>query len=120
VSVPVICLAQLNRASEDKAGSVPTLSSFRESGSIEEDCDGAILLHRPDYYNPNEKKGMLQVIVAKNRIRGKLKTIIFSKLPYSERFEEAAQVGECIEKMNEDLYGKGSMDDFEKRLSPRK
>lgn len=112
LNVPVICLAQLNRASEEKAGSIPTLSSFRESGSIEEDCDGAILLHRPDYYNRNEKPGVLNVIVAKNRLRGTLKNIEFLKLPYSERFEELKDLGEVVRNLNKENY-KGSMEDFE-------
>lgn len=88
LNVPVICLAQLNRASENAQGSMPTLSSFRESGSIEEDCDGAILLHRQDYYDKDVAKGILTVIVAKNRIRGQLRNIQFKKFSLSERFEE--------------------------------
>jgi replicative DNA helicase len=116
LNVPVICLAQLNRASEDKAGSVPTLSSFRESGSIEEDCDGAILLHRPEYYDPIDRPGLLQFIIAKNRIRGRLRTIGFSKLPYSERFDENADIKEDIKKRNEALYGTGSVEDLDNYL----
>lgn len=112
LNVPVICLAQLNRASEDKPGSVPTLSSFRESGSIEEDCDGALLLHRPDYYDKNIQPGKLHVIVAKNRIRGRLRKVEFQKLPYSERFEELKDLGEVVKKLNAEAY-RGSMDDFE-------
>jgi len=115
LNVPVICLAQLNRASEAKPGSVPTLSSFRESGSVEEDCDGAILLHRPDYYDKNDKPGVLKVIVAKNRIRGRLCTIEFGKLPYSERFEELRTVDEMV-KMANGSRQTGSMDDLEAYL----
>ena len=118
LNVPVICLAQLNRASEDKPGAVPTLSSFRESGSIEEDCDGALLLHRPDYYDKNIQPGKLHVIVAKNRIRGRLRKIEFQKLPYSERFEELKDLGEVVKKLNNEAYA-GSMDDFEDRFSKR-
>lgn len=50
LNVPVICLAQLNRDVEKTESKVPTLSHLRESGSIEQDADIVMLLHRPDYY----------------------------------------------------------------------
>jgi len=81
LNIPIVCLAQLNRQSAKdsaKEGSKPTLTDFRESGSIEEDADACLLIHRPSYYDPMNKPGVIEVIVAKNRLRGMLKTINFS------------------------------------------
>ncbi len=50
LNVPVICLAQLNRDVEKGDNKIPTLSSLRESGSIEQDADIVLLLYRADYY----------------------------------------------------------------------
>jgi len=95
LEIPIVCLAQLNRDTESNKGAVPTLSCFRESGSIEEDCDAAILLHRPSYYDPSLKGSdgtadkRVQVIVAKNRIRGTVKPIRFlCDSDLSERYIE--------------------------------
>lgn len=50
LSVPVICLAQLNRHVDQNEDKRPTLSNLRESGSIEQDADIVLLMYRPDYY----------------------------------------------------------------------
>jgi len=104
LDVPIICLAQLNRASSNgTAEHRPKLSDFRESGSIEEDCDGAILLHRPEYYDRTDAalKGKVEVIVAKNRIRGKVcKIDYFCDSARSERYEEV-DVERKIQEANE-------------------
>lgn len=71
--VPIIALSQLNREVESRTGHRPRLSDLRESGSIEQDADVVMLLHREDYYRRNEtpdsyeKDGSTEVIVAKNR-----------------------------------------------------
>jgi replicative DNA helicase len=62
--VPVIALSQLNRESASRADSRPTITDLRESGSIEQDADVVILLHRD--LSP-EKGGELSMLVAKNR-----------------------------------------------------
>ena len=67
--VPVIALAQLNRGVESRTDRRPMLSDLRESGSIEQDADVIMLLHREDYWdkeNP-EKAGQALVVVGKNR-----------------------------------------------------
>lgn len=64
---PVICLHQLNRQSEQREGHRPRLSDLRESGQVEQDADVVMLLHRPEYYDPNDSPGVAEVIVAKNR-----------------------------------------------------
>lgn len=69
INVPVIALSQLSRAVEQRPDHKPMLSDLRESGSIEQDADIVIFLHREEYYNPEtvEKKNITDVIVAKNR-----------------------------------------------------
>lgn len=52
--VPVVCLSQLNRNTESREDHRPRLSDLRESGSIEQDADVVLLLHREDYYNRND------------------------------------------------------------------
>lgn len=66
--VPIMLLAQLNRASEHRADRKPMLSDLRESGGIEADADAVILLHREDFYDKETPRaGELDLIVAKNR-----------------------------------------------------
>ena len=68
LDVPVIALSQLSRATESRADHRPMLSDLRESGSIEQDADIVLFLHREDYYDKeSEKKNIAEVIIAKNR-----------------------------------------------------
>jgi replicative DNA helicase len=67
LDVPILCLSQLSRKVEERAGHRPMLSDLRESGSIEQDSDLVMFLLRREYYDPNDKPGMAEVIVAKNR-----------------------------------------------------
>jgi replicative DNA helicase len=66
VGVPVILLSQLSRASEKRDTKRPMLSDLRESGSIEQDADVVIFLHRESYYN-KEADNVSQIIIAKQR-----------------------------------------------------
>lgn len=66
IEVPVILLSQLSRASEKRDSKRPLLSDLRESGSIEQDADVVIFLHRENYYN-KEADNVSQIIVAKQR-----------------------------------------------------
>jgi len=68
LDVPVIALSQLNRAVESREGHRPRMADLRESGSIEQDADVVVLLHREDAFDPDsEKKGQAEVILAKQR-----------------------------------------------------
>ena len=71
IGVPVVALSQLNRASEGRDGHRPRMSDLRESGSIEQDADVIMLLHREDYYRQSEPDfipdNIAEVIIAKQR-----------------------------------------------------
>ena len=71
LSVPVIALAQLSRSVTGRENPRPILSDLRESGSIEQDADLVMFLHRPDYYKQNddnyEETHITEVIIAKHR-----------------------------------------------------
>ena len=67
--VPVLCLAQLNRELTQRRDCRPKLSDLRDTGALEQDADGVILLHRGDYYQdgPAPDPSLLELILAKNR-----------------------------------------------------
>ena len=65
--VPVIALSQLNRGVELREDKRPRLADLRESGSIEQDADKVMFLHRPDAYDPEDRPGEAEVIIAKHR-----------------------------------------------------
>jgi len=67
LNVPVVAAAQLNRAVESRADKKPLLSDLKESGSIEQDADVVMFLHRPEYYDPHAAKGECNIILAKQR-----------------------------------------------------
>ncbi|GAA2360983.1 replicative DNA helicase [Catellatospora methionotrophica] len=65
---PVLIAAQLNRNNEGRTDKRPQLSDLRESGSLEQDADLVILLHRDNYYDPDTPRGNeIDVILAKQR-----------------------------------------------------
>lgn len=65
--IPIIILAQLNRGIESREDKRPRLSDLRESGAIEQDADIVMFLHRPEAYDPEDRPGEADLIVAKNR-----------------------------------------------------
>lgn len=68
LKVPVLVLSQLSRAVESRSDRIPQLSDLRESGSIEQDADVVMFLHREEQYNPEtENKGVSDLIIAKHR-----------------------------------------------------
>jgi replicative DNA helicase len=86
LNIPVVVLSQLNRAPEGRIGHRPRMSDLRESGSIEQDADVVMLLHREDYYHRGEDDwtpdNTAELIIAKQR-NGPTGTI---KLRFRERF----------------------------------
>lgn len=68
LGVPVIALSQLNRGPEQRADKKPALSDLRESGSLEQDADMVILLHRESAYEKDSpRQGEADLIIAKHR-----------------------------------------------------
>lgn len=67
LEIPVIALAQVNRTSEDRQDHRPRLADLRESGSIEQDADTVLMLHRPGRFGGAQEDNIIEVIVAKQR-----------------------------------------------------
>jgi replicative DNA helicase len=89
LAIPLLVLCQLNRAAENRDGHRPRMADLRDSGSIEQDADMVWLLHRPDYYNPNDQPGAAELAVAKNR-NGRTGTVSLTFIRESATFESFA------------------------------
>jgi replicative DNA helicase len=90
LEVPVIALSQLNRGPEQRTDKKPQLSDLRESGSIEQDADLVILLHREDVYErESPRAGEADLIVAKHR-NGPTTTVTVAFQGHYSRFVDMA------------------------------
>ena len=90
LEVPVIAISQLNRGPEQRTDKKPQMSDLRESGSIEQDADMVILLHREDAYEKeSQRAGEADLIVAKHR-NGPTDTIVVSFQGHYSRFKDMA------------------------------
>jgi replicative DNA helicase len=88
LEVPVVALSQLNRASEQRADKMPAMSDLRESGSLEQDADMVILLHRESTYEKeNPRAGEADFILAKQR-NGPTGTVTVSFQGHFSRFQD--------------------------------
>ena len=93
LGVPVIAAAQVNRKSEDRSDNRPKMSDLRESGSIEQDADLVLLLHRPCYYaadqetEPDPQDAELHIAKHRAGATGKVNLVWRPKLT---RFETAS------------------------------
>lgn len=90
LDVPVIAISQLNRSPEQRSDKKPMLSDLRESGSIEQDADVVILLHRDDMYDSQNRSGEADLIIAKHR-NGPTRTITVSAQLHFARFVDMPQ-----------------------------
>jgi len=77
LNIPVVTLAQLNRNIFNRADKVPVLADLRESGSIEEDADTVMLLHRPKHFDTTRMDDITEIHLSKNRLRGHLGQVHF-------------------------------------------
>jgi replicative DNA helicase len=92
LNVPVVAVAQLNRGPEQRTDKRPLLADLRESGSIEQDSDVVILLHREDAYErESPRAGEADLIVAKHR-NGPTATVTVAFQGHYSRFADMARI----------------------------
>jgi len=90
LEVPVIAISQLNRGAEQRSDKRPMLSDLRESGSLEQDADMVILLHREDAYErESTRPGEADFIVAKHR-NGPTADVVVAFQGHYSRFVDMA------------------------------
>ena len=90
LEVPVIAISQLNRGPEQRTDKRPMLSDLRESGSLEQDADMVILVHRRTPGRPTTPAaGEADLIVAKHR-NGPTATIAVAHQLHYSRFADLA------------------------------
>ncbi len=91
LEVPVIALSQLNRGPEQRTDKKPMLADLRESGSLEQDADVVILIHRDDAYDRDSPRaGEADLIVAKHR-NGPTSTVTVAFQGHYSRFVDMAR-----------------------------
>ncbi|AGZ51465.1 replicative DNA helicase [Mycobacterium kansasii] len=91
LEVPVVAISQLNRGPEQRTDKKPMLSDLRESGSLEQDADVVILLHRPDAFDRDDPRGgEADFILAKHR-NGPTKTVTVAHQLHLSRFANMAR-----------------------------
>src|SRR5690606_15866832 len=94
LKVPVVALSQLSRDVEKTQDKKPLLAHLRESGSIEQDADIVMFIHRDEYYNRDkEPSGDAEIIIAKNR-QGRIGSINFIFQTQYSRFAERSNLEE--------------------------
>jgi len=92
LEVPVVAISQLNRGPEQRNDKRPMLSDLRESGSLEQDADMVILVHRPDAWEAEDPRaGEADLIIAKHR-NGPTTTVTVAHQLHYSRFKDLAQM----------------------------
>ncbi|MGC8500786.1 MAG: replicative DNA helicase [Leptospirillia bacterium] len=92
LQIPVIALAQLSRAVENRPGSKkPTLSDLRESGAIEQDADIVLFIYRDEVYHPDniDSRGKAEIVIGKQR-NGPIGSAMLAYQGFCTRFENLA------------------------------
>jgi replicative DNA helicase len=90
LEVPIVALSQLNRGPEQRGDKRPMMSDLRESGSLEQDADMVVLLHREDIYEKESTRpGEADLIVAKHR-NGPTRDIVVAFQGHYSRFVDMA------------------------------
>lgn len=86
LNIPILVLAQLSRAVEQRQSKIPQLSDLRESGGIENNADIVMFIYRDEVYNPDtDRKGVADILVAKHR-NGPVGQIVLKFEPQTTRF----------------------------------
>jgi replicative DNA helicase len=85
LEVPVVAISQLNRGPEQRTDKRPMLSDLRESGSLEQDADLVLLIHRPDAWERDDPRaGEADLIIAKHRAGPTATVTVAHQLHYSK------------------------------------
>lgn len=94
LNVPIIALSQLSRTVEQTKDKRPQLSHLRESGSLEQDADIVLFIHREEYYNEDtDRRGIADIIIAKHR-NGPTGTVELAFQNELTRFDNLIHEGE--------------------------
>jgi replicative DNA helicase len=92
LEVPVVAISQLNRGPEQRTDKRPMLGDLRESGSLEQDADMVLLIHRPDAFERDDPRaGEADLIIAKHR-NGPTATITVTNQLHLSRFTNMARM----------------------------
>ena len=103
LDIPVLALSQLNRSVEQRTPQIPRLSDLRESGSLEQDADVVMFIHRREKYDEHAKKGLAEIIIAKHRNGPTGKVELF--------FDETLASFKTMDRSHE--YADGNYEDFD-------
>ena len=88
LGIPIFGLSQLNRGPEQRQVKKPMVSDLRESGSLEQDADMVLLIHRPEVYDPEDNPGKAFLDIGKHR-NGATGTIELISLLHISKFANA-------------------------------
>jgi replicative DNA helicase len=104
LQVPIIALSQLNRNSEARVDRIPQVSDLRESGSLEQDADMVLLIHRPEVSDENNRPGEADLIVGKQRSGPTGRLPLVSMLAFSKFVPGTGIYSREPEMLGEDGY----------------